>query len=286
MRYPFESFHVRSRRWERPPCWLSVAYSGGAGAQGNPMTFFVTSAGPGKGADFGGLGGADQHCQALASAAGAGSHTWHAYLSTTAAGGAPRQCARPHRQGTLAATPRACRSPTNVAELHGDEQPEQADGADREGRSRQRPRRPLNMHDILTGSHARRPRSAAGDDMTCGNWTKSGASGSAMLGHHDRTGWTSRAGQVVEFVAPKPRLQLRRSRARAARVSVLLRGQLSVRRSGHRGTAKAACPRCRYACLHGKLRFLPRAVAELARAPDVARALAEDVGSGDLGRPG
>ncbi|HWP10177.1 MAG TPA: hypothetical protein VNN06_00020, partial [Ramlibacter sp.] len=51
------------------------------------MTFFVTSTNPGKGADLGGLDGADKHCQALASSAGAGSRTWHAYLSTTAAGG-------------------------------------------------------------------------------------------------------------------------------------------------------------------------------------------------------
>src|SRR5450830_2146473 len=55
-------------------------------AQQANMTFFVTSAGPGKGADLGGLAGADRHCQQLAQAAGAGAKTWHAYLSTQGAG--------------------------------------------------------------------------------------------------------------------------------------------------------------------------------------------------------
>lgn len=64
------------------------------GAPANPMSFFVTSANPGKGADFGGLAGADRHCQVLAEAAGAGGKTWRAYLSATAASGAPAVNAR------------------------------------------------------------------------------------------------------------------------------------------------------------------------------------------------
>src|ERR1700730_15272558 len=63
---------------------LAAAGCGAAQAQ-NAMTFFVTSAGPGKGADLGGLEGADRHCQTLAQAAGAGGKTWHAYLSTQGA---------------------------------------------------------------------------------------------------------------------------------------------------------------------------------------------------------
>ena len=55
-------------------------------AQQASMSFFVTSVGPGKGADLGGLAGADRHCQQLASAVGAGAKTWHAYLSTQGAG--------------------------------------------------------------------------------------------------------------------------------------------------------------------------------------------------------
>ena len=54
-----------------------------------PMSFFVTSSGPGKGADLGGITGADQRCQMLAQAAGAGDRTWHAYLSAQAKGGQP-----------------------------------------------------------------------------------------------------------------------------------------------------------------------------------------------------
>ena len=70
--------------------------------QRHPMTFFVTSVGLGKGGDLGGLAGADAHCQALATAVGAGNHTWHAYLSTqVAARTAGRQCARPHRHRAL-----------------------------------------------------------------------------------------------------------------------------------------------------------------------------------------
>jgi hypothetical protein len=69
-----------------------VVYSVQAKAQQPPpqspnMTFFVTSVGPGKGADLGGLEGADRYCQTLAQGAGAGGKTWRAYLSTQAEGG-------------------------------------------------------------------------------------------------------------------------------------------------------------------------------------------------------
>ena len=68
----------------------------------NNMTFFITSAGPGKGADLGGLAGADRHCQSLAAAAGAGNRTWHAYLSTTGSGRhGSRQCSGSDRQRSV-----------------------------------------------------------------------------------------------------------------------------------------------------------------------------------------
>jgi hypothetical protein len=73
---------------------LSLNLNGGAQAQQSSMTFFVTSTGSGKGADFGGLAGADKHCQSLAAAAGAGKRTWRAYLSTTGSGGSPAVNAR------------------------------------------------------------------------------------------------------------------------------------------------------------------------------------------------
>ena len=66
---------------------LALGVAGSAQAQKKPdMSFFVTSVNPGKGADLGGLAGADQHCQTLAAAVGAGKHTWRAYLSTSASG--------------------------------------------------------------------------------------------------------------------------------------------------------------------------------------------------------
>ena len=75
----------------------------GAPAQPQPMSFFVTSVGLGKGADLGGLAGADRHCQALAQAAGSTGKTWQAYLSTSAAGG---QAAVRHAVFVRAASPR------------------------------------------------------------------------------------------------------------------------------------------------------------------------------------
>src|SRR5688500_7603724 len=69
--------------------FLLVASFGVSAQQPNPMTFFVTSVGSGNGANFGGLSGADKHCQTLAAAAGAGNRTWRAYLSAAAAAGQP-----------------------------------------------------------------------------------------------------------------------------------------------------------------------------------------------------
>jgi hypothetical protein len=179
--------------------WLAsvgvIGVAGCAGVQPGPaeMTFFVTSVGPGKGGDLGGLEGADRYCQSLAQTAGAGNRTWHAYLSTQAAqltgtdfvnardriGTGPWQNAK----GVVIAQ--------NVEDLHSpnsklsgltvlDEK-----GLPVNGRT-DKP----NKHDMLTGS---RPDGtafpgAAFPDMTCGNWTKSGPDGSAMTGHFDRAG--------------------------------------------------------------------------------------------------
>src|SRR5215475_12281057 len=90
-------------RFERPTTFPSLAFAvaalallaaPSALAQSAGMTFFVTSSGPGKGADLGGLDGADAQCQKLAQSAGAGTKTWHAYLSTQAADGKPAINAR------------------------------------------------------------------------------------------------------------------------------------------------------------------------------------------------
>jgi len=159
---------------------------GGMGASGkNNMSFFVTSSNPGQGADFGGLAGADRHCQALATAAGAGGKTWRAYLSTTGAGSvnARDRIGRGpwfNAKGTQVAA--------NVDELHGTNQITKATALDERGQVVMGRGDAVNMHDVLTGSTPDGRATAGGTaDTTCGNWTKSG-DGSAIVGHHDRKG--------------------------------------------------------------------------------------------------
>ena len=167
---------------------IVIALSLGAAAvdaQQSDISFFVTSAGPGKGGDLGGLNGADQLCQLLGATAGAGTKTWHAYLSTQG-------------NGAVNARDRIGKGPwknakgiiiaNDLAELHGSKNniskqtalTEKGDPVNGRGDT-------PNMHDILTGSQPDGTAFAAGDDRTCGNWTKSGQ-GSAMVGHHDRQG--------------------------------------------------------------------------------------------------
>jgi len=153
-------------------------------ASSSGTTFFVTSTGSGKGADFGGLAGADKHCQTLAAAAGAGNHTWHAYLSTQGAGAVnakDRIGAGPWRnaKGVVVAN--------NVAELHGTNNLNKQTALTEKGDVVNGRGDTPNRHDILTGTQTDGTAFSGADDMTCGNWTKSGA-GSAMLGHHDRAG--------------------------------------------------------------------------------------------------
>ena len=149
------------------------------------MTFFVTSAGPGKGADLGGLTGADRHCQQLASEVGAGAKTWHAYLSTQG-------------DGAVNARDRIGKGPwmntkgmvvaTSVDDLHSannklskqNNLSEKGDVINGRGDT-------PNRHDILTGSTADGKAFPADKDMTCKNYTSS-TQGSVMLGHNDRVG--------------------------------------------------------------------------------------------------
>jgi hypothetical protein len=159
-----------------------------AHAQSPDMTFFITSAGSGKGADLGGLKGADQHCQSLAQAAGAGKHTWHAYLSTQAADSQPAVNARDRIGKGPWKNAKGEAIATSVADLHSasnklNKQTALSEkGQPINGRGDQ-----PNMHDILTGSQPDGTAFAAGEDRTCKNWTSSGE-GSAMVGHHDRQG--------------------------------------------------------------------------------------------------
>ena len=157
-------------------------------AQDASMSFFLTSAGSGNGANLGGLAGADRQCQTLAAAVGAGNHTWHAYLSTSASGSQAAVNARDRIGQGPWYNAKGVRIAQNVADLHSDnsnvnkqtvlnEKGEEIKGV---GDS-------PNRHDILTGSQSDGTTFTGTDDMTCQNWTSSGA-GSAQVGHHDRRG--------------------------------------------------------------------------------------------------
>lgn len=163
-----------------------------AGQPPAPMGFFVTSTGPGKGGDLGGLAGADAHCQKLAEAVGAGNRTWRAYLSTSASGGQKAVNARDrigpgpwhNAKGELIAR--------NVADLHGDNERDRNNiqklsALDEKGEVVSGRGDTPNRHDILTGSTSDGRAFSGAEDMSCSNWTSSDAGG-AMVGHHDRMG--------------------------------------------------------------------------------------------------
>jgi hypothetical protein len=157
-------------------------------AQQAGMTFFVSSVGSGKGADLGGLEGADAHCAALAKAAGATATTWHAYLSTTEPGGAAGVDARDRIGKGPWVNAKGVTIAKSVDDLHSDHNNLNKQTALTE-KGEMVPGRgdPVNTHDILTGSDPQGLFSTAGGDTTCGNWTKSG-DGSAIVGHVDRAG--------------------------------------------------------------------------------------------------
>jgi hypothetical protein len=166
---------------------LAVGVSGSAPAQQTKMTFFITSVGNGQGANFGGVAGADRHCQALAHSVGAGWRTWRAYVSQSTWGNQLSIHARDrigkgpwhNAKGVLIAN--------NVEELHTKNGINQQTALNEKwdpvnGRG-DKP----NMHDILTGSRPDGTAYTGNDDRTCNNWRSSG-DGSAMVGHHDRLG--------------------------------------------------------------------------------------------------
>ena len=152
------------------------------------MTFFVTSTGSGKGADFGGLTGADGHCQALAPAQGSGKRVWRAYLSTSADRNAPTQHARERIGNGPWQNAKGVVIARNVEELHGNNNLNKQTALTEKGEMVKGSGDTPNMYDILTGSQPNGMAYTGPEDRTCGNWTKSGDSGSAMVGHHDRTG--------------------------------------------------------------------------------------------------
>lgn len=172
---------------------VALTTTGCAWLQGepkNPMTFFVTSAGSGNGADLGGIEGADRHCQSLAESGDAGGRrVWRAYLSNSATTGAPAINARERIGRGPWQNAKGVVIARGVDDLHSPnnrltkETAITEKGAVVNGRG-DKP----NMHDILTGSTSDGRAMPPGDkDTTCGNWTKSGE-GAAIVGHHDRLG--------------------------------------------------------------------------------------------------
>lgn len=166
---------------------LPAGWAVPASAQQANMTFFVSSVGLGKGADLGGLAGADRHCQALAQAAGAGAKTWRAYLSTQADGGAPAVNARDRIGHGPWQNAKGIVIAKDVEELHGTNNLGKQTALSEKGEVINGRGDTPNRHDMLTGSQPDGRAFPPGEDRTCGNWTKSGQ-GAAMLGHHDRMG--------------------------------------------------------------------------------------------------
>ncbi|WP_438278299.1 lectin [Nitrobacter sp.] len=158
-----------------------------AGAQTANMSFFVTSVGIGNGGNLGGLAGADNHCQTLAQAAGAGAKTWHAYLSTQAADGKPAINARDRIGNGPWQNAKGVVIAKDVAELHGANNLTKQTALSEKGELINGRGDKPNRHDMLTGSQPDGTAFAGADDRTCKNWTSS-MQGSAMLGHSDRQG--------------------------------------------------------------------------------------------------
>ncbi|HET6569700.1 MAG TPA: hypothetical protein VFG50_17165 [Rhodothermales bacterium] len=160
----------------------------GAAAQAEPMSFFITSAGPGDGANLGGLAGADRHCQTLAAAVGAGGLTWHAYLSASATDDQPAVNARDRIGAGPWYNAKGVMVAESVADLHSDNNKlNKENSLDEKGEVVNGRGDDPNRHDMLTGSQLDGTAFAGTDDHTCQNWTSNGE-GSAQLGHHDRQG--------------------------------------------------------------------------------------------------
>ncbi|HEX6707636.1 MAG TPA: lectin [Albitalea sp.] len=176
--------------------WAQAAPLPSAAEAAKLFSFFITSEGPGKGADLGGLAGADAHCRKLASAVGAGHKTWHAYLSTQATDGQPAVHAR-ERIGTGPwHNVRGAVVARNLSHLHGDNLDEARLGnnlswatafTEKNEPVRRAGDKP-NEHDILTGSTPDGRAFTDAADHTCRNYTSAAADGSAQVGHFDRTG--------------------------------------------------------------------------------------------------
>ena len=163
-------------------------------SQESEMSFFVTSAGPGDGADLGGLEGADRHCHMLAEAVGAGGKTWRAYLSTQATADAAAVHARDRIGSGPWANANGLVMATSVESLHYDNSnlnwQYTLDENGNQFASRIDGDPDLTVHDVLTGSQIDGTAFPPEQDQTCNNWT-SNSEGSARVGHADRYSFTT-----------------------------------------------------------------------------------------------
>ena len=166
---------------QNPPASLEM------GGKKSVTRFFITSRGLGKGANLGGLAGADAHCQALAKAEGSGDHTWRAYLSTMATSTAPAINARDRIGKGPWYNALGDRIAINVPQLHTESNKIGVENAVTERGDTVK----LEDHDILTGSRPDGTAYPGTGDLTCANWTSSG-SGRAQVGHFDRMAADSR----------------------------------------------------------------------------------------------
>jgi len=166
---------------------LSLIAAQTAGAQSADTSFFVTSTPIGNGGNLGGLAGADNQCQTLAQAAGAGAKTWRAYLSTQAADGKPAVNARDRIGNGPWKNAKGAVIAKDVAELHGANGLTKQTALSEKGEIINGRGDTPNRHDVLTGSQPDGTAFAGADDRTCKNWTSS-TQGAAMLGHADRIG--------------------------------------------------------------------------------------------------
>ncbi len=165
-----------------------LGLTGAAQAQQAAMTFFVSSVNKGNGADYGGLAGADAHCQALAQAAGSTRTGWRAYLSTTEPGGTEGVNARDRIGKGPWQNAKGAVVAKSVDDLHSaSNNINKQTALTEKGETIPGRGDTVNTHDILTGADPQGMFSTAGGDTTCGNWTKSGE-GSAIVGHHDLLG--------------------------------------------------------------------------------------------------
>ncbi len=166
---------------------LAVLAAQPAQAQAADTSFFVTSVGIGNGGNLGGLAGADNYCQTLAQAVGAGAKTWHAYLSTQEADGKPAVNARDRIGKGLWQNSKGVVIAKDVAELHGANNLTKQTALTEKGEVNNGIGDTPNRHDVLTGSQPDGTAFAVGDDRSCKNWTSS-TQGAAMVGHFDRLG--------------------------------------------------------------------------------------------------